>query len=68
MLKSLKENNDKLSRLLQQAGAKYESLSGGVGVCDAGVVVINNVYPLRLAQFLKDEKTYCNETSCKHTS
>ena len=44
--------------------SNIRSPSGGLGVCVAGVVI----YPLSFAQFLKDEKTCCDETSCKHTS
>ena len=42
--------------VLYQAGAIYESLSGVVvvGVRVGVVVVVNNVYPLRLAPFLRD--------------
>ena len=54
-----------LWRLLQQAGVTQESLSGGIGVC---IVVVNNFYPVRLAQFLRDEKTYYDETSHEHAS
>ena len=56
-----------LLRLLKQEGATQGSLFGGVGVCVGDVV--NNIYPLCLAQFLRDDKNYyCNETSQKHTS
>ena len=43
--------------LLKRAGATQEPLFGGVGD------VVNNIYPLCLAHFLRDDNNNCNETS-----
>ena len=43
-----------------QAGSdRQDLLSSGVGVCVC-VVDVSNVYPVQLAQFLRDKKTNCN--------
>ena len=47
------------SHLLYQEEATEGSLSG---------IVLTNVYPLRLTEFLIDKTAYFDETSHKHTS